>query len=440
MTGQHPARYKETIRELSDALVAIQGPIRILNSIQWPKSVTDAFVASDFKQAPQLTPETYEVTPLGFEPDAKKRELRELRDQVRRRLGVGDPAGEILTATCEEYELAVELLERRGTRSFGDVSRRLFGSSLDTFLDGETTVRELGHLMADILDGIDAEHLGAEYPKSFDAEYCAAELNRRFQAYFHSDAVVAELSESMVADAAAGADKVKLRPDATFSARDIDLLEAHEAWVHVGTTLNGSLQPWCSWLSKGSPRVTATQEGLAVMIEIFAFRSYPVRAKRINDRVLGISWAEDGADPCEVAENFRSMGHSPEEIRYNVGRIFRGTDGQGGTPFTKDLAYARGFIENYNFIRTAIASGRTYLLPLLFVGKLTLNDVPGLLQLNQEGLLAEPRYLPPQFADLNALAVWMSFSNFLNRVKLDSVREHYSQLFNSVPPPRREAE
>jgi uncharacterized protein (TIGR02421 family) len=426
-------RYRTSIRQLSDELVALQRPIRILNSIQWPRQTMDAFVASDFKTPPRLTPESYAHIDLGFEPRTKRREFEELETKVLLQLGESDPAGAILLESCREYETVVELLEKRGTPEFGAVSKRLFGSSRDLFFDKSTNVRELGVLMGEILDGILPEHLGVEFPKVYTAEYCAAELNRRFQDYFHADVVVAELSDAMVADAAAGADRVKLRPDAMFSSRDIDILEVHEAWVHVGTTLNGGRQPWCTWLSKGSPRVTATQEGLAVMMEIFTFRSYPVRAQRINDRVLGISWAEEGAGPCEVAQEFLARGHSVDDVRYNVGRIFRGTDGQGGAPFTKDLAYARGFIENYNFIRTAVGTGHMYMVPLMFCGKLALRDIPALYQLQQDGVLAAPAYLPPQFADLNGLAVWMGFSNFFNRVRLETVKEHYMKMFKSIP-------
>jgi hypothetical protein len=40
-----------------------------------------------------------------------------------------------------------------------------------------------------------------------------------------------------------------------------------------------------------------------------------------------------------------------------------------------------------------------------------------------------PQLLPPQFEDLNGLAVWMSFSNFLNAADLKKVGEHYDALF-----------
>jgi hypothetical protein len=48
------------------------------------------------------------------------------------------------------------------------------------------------------------------------------------------------LSDGIVSDAAAGSDYIKLRREARFNHRDLRLLEVHEGWVHVGTTLNGA--------------------------------------------------------------------------------------------------------------------------------------------------------------------------------------------------------
>ena len=53
-----------------------------------------------------------------------------------------------------------------------------------------------------------------------------------------------------------------------FSERDLQVLEVHEGWVHVGTTLNGMNQPVCTFLSKGPPSSTITQEGLAILMEV----------------------------------------------------------------------------------------------------------------------------------------------------------------------------
>ena len=84
----------------------------------------------------------------------------------------------------------------------------------------------------------------------------------------------------------------------------------------------------------------------------------------------------------------------------------------------------------YNFLRTAIRFGRPEMIPLLFLGKLVLEDVPVLARKLREGVIDPPHYLPPQFRDLNGLAMWMAYSNFFNRVNLPQIQEHYRSLFD----------
>jgi hypothetical protein len=45
-----------------------------------------------------------------------------------------------------------------------------------------------------------------------------------------------------------------------------------------------------------------------------------------------------------------------------------------------------------------------------------------------EGLVVPPKFLPDQFRDLNALAAWMCFSNFLYRLCLDRIEADYSNI------------
>lgn len=81
-------------------------------------------------------------------------------------------------------------------------------------------------------------------------------------------------------------------------------------------------------------------------------------------------------------------------------------------------------------MRAAIRAGKGHLIPFLFVGKIHVDDVPLLYQKYKEGIIDPPRYLPPQFRDLNGVAVWMSFSSFLNLVNLGTIQEHYNKLFD----------
>ncbi len=81
----------------------------------------------------------------------------------------------------------------------------------------------------------------------------------------------------------------------------------HEGWVHLGTTLNGMAQPICTFLSKGAPSSTVTQEGLAIIAEIFAFASFPGRVRRTTNRVNAVSMAEEGANFFDVYQFYREQ-------------------------------------------------------------------------------------------------------------------------------------
>lgn len=421
--------YKERIKRLSQRIVEGQRPIRILDAIKWPQHVLQEFRASKFREVPTLGPDDYAARDLGYDLVAKQAEFREIISSIERDLGKEDDIGRLLISIAEQYHDAVEMLKQRGKKEFWTYSRKLYGSPQDRFFNDRSTISDLGQMLYGILSKLENVPLGKPIVEDLSAEKAVSMLNERLSEYFHDDEVHAKLSDGIIADAAAGGDTVKIKSDAVFSRRDIDILEVHEGWVHIGTTLNGGAQHVARWLSKGPPRVAATQEGLAVIMEIFTFRSFPRRAKQINDRILGIEKVECGANVVELFDFYLTEGYTEEESLSNVMRVFRGGLPGGGAPFTKDISYCRGFIENYNFMRSAIRAGRPQLLPFLFVGKLAVDDVPLLYQKHQEGLIDAPKYLPPHFRDLNGVAVWMSFSNFLNVVDLGAVQEHYEQLF-----------
>jgi uncharacterized protein (TIGR02421 family) len=423
--------YKEKIKHLSQRIVESQRPIRILDSIKWDSSIEEQLRRSGYKDIPRLDADYYARIDLGYDPAAKLAELTDIVHDIETSLGPEDPLGQLLKTGAEQYMDVIQMLLHRGTPRFYEFSRKLYGSPKDKFFEDNNTILALGQLLYSILGRIEEDALGPAYPRNLTADEVVEQLNERFQSYFQDEPVRAKLSDGILADAAAGSDFVKIREGSTFSSRDVDILEVHEGWVHVGTTQNGSNQHVAKWLAKGPPRCSATQEGLAVIMEIFTFRSYPRRARHITDRILGIDKVEDGANILELLEFYRTEGYSEEDCLSNVKRVFRGGPLEGGAPFTKDISYCKGFIENYNFMRAAIRAGKPQLIPFLFAGKLHVDDVPLLYQKYQEGIIDPPRYLPPQFRDLNGIAVWMSFSSFLNLVDLKRIQEHYDRLFTA---------
>lgn len=408
--------YKERVAALAQRIVDAQRPIRVLNSVKWERDVFERFRDGGFRELPALGPEAYERIPLGFEPAAKIEEFRAIERDVPGELGNDDDVGRILAATAREYAELVEMLVARGTPRFYELSRRLYGSAKDILPDDGRSVREMAHEMYDLLTQLDEDDLGPRPVRDIPAEAAVGTLNLRLSRYFGDGTVRVMLDDGIVADAAAGSDYVKLREGALFSSRDIQVLEVHEGWTHVATSLSGQRQPVARWLAKGPPRTMATQEGLAALLEVLTLCSHPSRARRLNDRVLAVDKAEDGASFLDVFEWFRTEGYDEEVCFWNTQRIFRGGTLEGGAPFTKDIVYTRGIVENYHFMRAAIKNGRPELIPWLFVGKVHLDDVAVLQAHAHEGVVLAPAYVPNMFRDLNGLAIWLGVSTFWGRL------------------------
>jgi len=421
--------YETTVRTLSDRLVEAQRPIRILDAIKWDDDIERAFFAAGCRELPPVTPEYYARRPLPFDVEAKQHEFHAIERDLRRQLGEYNCPGQIMARMCQEYREVVRMLGHRGTRAFGEISERLYGSSSDSFHAGDPNLADLGHMMSDVLDNLSHEAIFGRDEEPLDARQTVDVLSQRLGQYFQDCQVRVRLSDGIVADAAAGSDYLKIRESARFTPRQVRLLEVHEGWVHLGTTLNGQQQPVCTFLSKGPPSSTMTQEGLAVLTEILAFASHPGRVRRLTNRIEAVALAEAGANFLEVYRYFLEEGYDERESYKHCMRVFRGSLPEGCGPFTKDLCYSKGFVLVYNYIRLAVARGMVRRVPLLFCGKTTLADVKTLAHLVEEGLVDPPRYVPPQFGDLHALTAWMCYANFLNRLSLKRIEEDYAGLF-----------
>jgi uncharacterized protein (TIGR02421 family) len=423
--------YQTMIRTLSDRLVEAQRPIRILDAIKWDDEVERRFFEQGAKELPAVTRQYYESRPLPFDPERKLLELHEIERDIRRQLGEFNPPGQIMSRMIREYEQVVEMLVARGTPRFAAVAEELYGSASDSFHAGDPNLADLGHMMSAILDNLSHEAIFGHEPATLNASQVVEQLTRRLSGYFQDSAeqIRVQLSDGIVADSAAGSNYIKIRADARFTEREVRLLEVHEGWVHLGTTLNGMNQPVCTFLSKGPPSSTVTQEGLAVITEIFSFASHPGRVRRLTDRIHGIAMAESGANFLEVYRYFLDEGYTPPESYAQTMRVFRGSLPEGCGPFTKDLCYSKGFVLIFSYIRLAVSRGQVRRIPLLFCGKTTLADLKVLDQLIEAGLVVPPRFVPPAFADLNALTSWMCYSNFLNQLSMQRAAEDYAALF-----------
>ena len=422
-------RYEDRVRALSERVVAAQKGIRVLDAVKWSEQTQAAFFASGCRELPRVDAAYYTRQPLAFDAGEARVTFREIQRDVAAQLGAANPAGQLMDRMCDEYLEVLDLLAARGTREFALISQHLYGSASDAFHAGGPSLADLSDAIDASLRAIDESAFLDETPREIPTGEAVALLQSRLDRVFSDPSARVRVTESdgIVADAAAGSDYIKLRVDARFSEHDLRALEAHEGWVHVATTLNGQRQPHCTFLAKGTPSTTITQEGLAFLVEILAGASHPARLRRVTDRVHAIALAESGAHFVEVFEALRERGRTREEAYATAVRVFRGSAPALG-PFTKDLAYHKGFVQIYSFMQIAVRRGRLDRIPLLFCGKLRLEDVGTLADLAQQGLVAPPLYLPPPLADLSALAAWLAWGGFLERLDLAQVEADYARL------------
>lgn len=424
--------YKTIVRELSDRIVLAQKPIRILDTLKWDSKIQEEFMKHRGHQMPKIDSTYYlEKNPLSFEPEKKREEFHDIERSIRRQLGQYSGVGSIMLRMCHEYVRVIDMLEARGTPKFTFFSQELYGSAEDAFHVGAPTLKDLGNLVSGTLKNIKDQVNTQSDEKLLTSEQTVELLREKLRNYFYDkENLEVVLSDGIIADAAAGAEKIKIHKNKHFSEREIRAFEVHEGWVHLGTTLNGMAQPVCTFLSKGPPSSTITQEGLAIITELFTFSSYPGRLRRLTNRINAVAMAEEGANFLDVFEFYREQGFEPEDSYHSTMRVFRGSTPDGG-PYTKDLSYSKGFILIYNYLRLAIQRGMVKQIPLLFVGKTTLEDIHILDDLYEQGLLIAPKYIPPQFKDLAGLSAWMVYSLFLNKLDLQQMATDFKDLLQS---------
>ena len=131
---------------------------------------------------------------------------------------------------CREYREVVRMLSLRGTHEFSAIAQELYGSTGDVFYAGAPTLNDLAAMLCKTLPNLARFENAAEDEKKYSAEDAVKLLSERLSHYFSHDPsqkVRVVVSDNIVADASAGAEAIKLRADAMFSARDLKVLEVN---------------------------------------------------------------------------------------------------------------------------------------------------------------------------------------------------------------------
>ena len=402
-------------------LAAVRG-IHILSTVAWPASLEDRMIAAYGSGQFTLPEVTYTRPDLAV--------ARAELEAIEREAGDDDPLGDYLRRTAESWRIAAEMLESVGTAGVTAPSIALYGKPGDLIPGSQRSNLDAAHYFVELSDELGADLLADDSSVDMSATVLRDELAKTLDDFFGAGVIKVEVDSELTAKAAAGATRIRLRDGTSFSEYDRHQLLAHEAFVHSLTALNGRQQPLLASLARTSPRVTATQEGLAVFAELMSGAIDIARLKRISLRILAIDMALNGADFVEVYRYFSDCGQSVADSFHSAQRVFRGVPLTGGAAFAKDNVYLSGLLTVHTFFRWAFKQQRMDLLRHLFAGKLTLHDVISLQPHFESGAILPPRWLPPWMQHVHGLAGKLAFSVFINGIHMNRVQG--DQLLSNV--------
>lgn len=398
-------------------------PVQVLSYVAWAPEVKARFFASGERELPEPRyPE--------FDPGPSIELIR----QARRQIAPVTTIDALLERHAESVEGGARMLAARGTEAFFERSRDLFGEPTDPLRYLPVTSLDLARKIHAAVEEIANVDLHVEALAEHDAVAVAAVLEAGVRAHFGDAAPKIEIVDALSANAVASPDRIRVRRGARFSDRAANELLQHEAFVHVATSLNGRAQPDLPSLGDDHPGTTRTQEGLAVFAELVSGTLELERLRRLADRVVAIQMAIEGAGFLDVYRWFvEQCGGDRDQAFENTRRVFRGGKLEGRAPFTKDVVYLFGLLQTSTAIRAAFSAGRADLIPLLFVGKLDVADVPALAELTAMGMCKMPRFVPPWLSDPRFLLALLTYSTFRSGLDERPLHEAVRRMLEHTP-------
>lgn len=402
----------ERFADFDQQLVSASKGIKILSTLGWGEDVCHDFLECWRKKSVKMP----EINYPKFNYVEEKKTLKTIISSTSEE----HPVGAYIIETAKSYQIAAHMLEGLGTSAFRECSEVLYGRPDEKL--GRLSNLELAADFIQITGDFSAMMDSADEPAVFPSEEAAIKIKSRADDFFRDYKIKVLVDERLTSKAAAGSERVRIRGGSHFSGQEVEQLIQHEVFVHSATMLNGRRQPWLKSMGLGSPRTTATQEGLATFAELITGTMDLGRLRRIALRIQGIHRALQGADFIETFKFFLAAGQSERESFQSAARIFRGGDLNGVNVFTKDCVYLKGLLSVHTFLRKAIQERKLDFPQRLFAGRLTISDVIKLEGAFEDGWVVPGRYLPPWVANRQGLATYLCYNAFSNRLQLEDVR------------------
>ncbi len=216
--------------------MAAQKPIRVLDAIKWDPRVEEHFFKHKFKKLPHIDAAYYQEN-NRYNLILSKKSKNFVRLSARCvASSVNTVASAALCSVCVASTVGVvEMLVARGTPKFTEISQELYGSTDDAFHVGAPTLKDLATLVSTTLANIKDQVSTEADTEMYTSEQTVEILRERLGDYFTDKTDLrVELSDGILADASAGADRIKIHDGLTFSEREIRVFEVHEGWGASG--------------------------------------------------------------------------------------------------------------------------------------------------------------------------------------------------------------
>ena len=215
---------------------AASSDVRILRNIAWPQEVKDEFFRNKSEKLPVVEYDQYD-------PSAVLEQVKKIRELTRETNPVNDWANRI--ANC--IENSALMLSSRGTRDFYKYSRILYGDPMQAL---PRNTMDLAQHFDRIFRHVKNMELGEPPEMCILASSLAEDMQNAVQEMFGEHAPEVVMDPDMPSKAIAGRRRIRIRPSACFSDKDVNQLIEHEAAIHVGTSINGNLQPYIKILGE----------------------------------------------------------------------------------------------------------------------------------------------------------------------------------------------
>ncbi|MCE5291863.1 MAG: flavohemoglobin expression-modulating QEGLA motif protein [Nocardiaceae bacterium] len=284
--------------------------------------------------------------------------------------------GHLFRAKLKELQTQLEMLRARNTPGFLPLSIELYGAAGVVLLERAQAILERVPARTGGGGGtVDA----TEFARLARIEFA------HYQAIQPDLGVHVQIRADVSGISVSGHELLVGKATEVESSRVQALLQ-HEVGTHLVTYVNGSHQP-VLLMATGLAGYEETQEGLAVLAEFLVGGLSPRRLRQLAARVVAVDRMVAGDAFVDVHGLLVDLGLSRKGAFTTTMRVFR----SGG--FTKDVIYLRGFFD----LLEHLAGGDK--LDLLWLGKLSLEDLPLIGDLYDQGVLIEPRLRPRYLGD-----------------------------------------